>query len=38
MPLFGGKKDATKKRKDAKDAEKAPSVEDKYHLKEMLGT
>ncbi|XP_065339279.1 calcium/calmodulin-dependent protein kinase type 1 isoform X1 [Cloeon dipterum] len=38
MPLFGGKKDATKKRKDAKDAEKVPSVEDKYHLKELLGT
>ncbi|XP_046682304.1 LOW QUALITY PROTEIN: calcium/calmodulin-dependent protein kinase type 1-like [Homalodisca vitripennis] len=39
MPLFGGKKDSAKKsRKEGKDADKTPSVEDKYILKEMLGT
>uniref|UniRef100_A0A1B6LT40 Calcium/calmodulin-dependent protein kinase type 1 n=1 Tax=Graphocephala atropunctata TaxID=36148 RepID=A0A1B6LT40_9HEMI len=39
MPLFGGKKDSSKKsKKEGKDAEKTPSVEDKYLLKEMLGT
>lgn len=37
MPLFGGKKDSSKKRKEGKE-EKTPSVEDKYTLKEMLGT
>lgn len=38
MPLFGGKKDSAKKsRKEGKD-DKTPSVEDKYVLKEMLGT
>lgn len=37
MPLFG-KKDSNKKiKKDGKD-EKSPSVEDKYVLKELLGT
>ncbi|XP_015435982.1 PREDICTED: calcium/calmodulin-dependent protein kinase type 1 isoform X2 [Dufourea novaeangliae] len=37
MPLFG-KKDSNKKiKKDGKD-EKSPSVEDKYILKELLGT
>ncbi|XP_021917742.1 calcium/calmodulin-dependent protein kinase type 1 isoform X3 [Zootermopsis nevadensis] len=35
MPLFG-KKDSTKKSK--KDSDKQPSVEDKYNLKELLGT
>ena len=35
MPLFG-KKDPAKKSK--KDSEKLPSVEDKYNLKELLGT
>ncbi|XP_049955347.1 calcium/calmodulin-dependent protein kinase type 1-like [Schistocerca serialis cubense] len=35
MPLFG-KKDSAKKAK--KEAEKQPSVEDKYVLKELLGT
>lgn len=37
MPLFG-KKDSDKKKKESKDADKMPSVEDKYYLKEMLGT
>lgn len=39
MPLFG-KKDSTKKlKKDGKDNEiKGPSIEEKYTLKEMLGT
>ncbi|XP_054279412.1 calcium/calmodulin-dependent protein kinase type 1-like isoform X2 [Macrosteles quadrilineatus] len=38
MPLFGGKKDSAKKsRKEGKE-DKTPSVEDKYILKEMLGT
>lgn len=37
MPLFGGKKDSSKKRKEGKE-EKSPSVEDKYTMKEMLGT
>lgn len=37
MPLFG-KKDSNKKtKKDGKD-DKSPSVEDKYVLKELLGT
>ncbi|XP_023723484.1 calcium/calmodulin-dependent protein kinase type 1 isoform X1 [Cryptotermes secundus] len=35
MPLFG-KKDPAKKSK--KDSDKQPSVEDKYNLKELLGT
>ncbi|GLH14294.1 Uncharacterized protein GBIM_18659 [Gryllus bimaculatus] len=35
MPLFG-KKDPAKKSK--KDSDKQPSVEDKYILKELLGT
>ncbi|XP_069693470.1 calcium/calmodulin-dependent protein kinase type 1 isoform X1 [Periplaneta americana] len=35
MPLFG-KKDSAKKSK--KDSDKQPSVEDKYNLKELLGT
>lgn len=39
MPLFGGKKDSSKKsKKEGKDSEKTPSVEDKYHLKDVLGT
>lgn len=40
MPLFG-KKDATKKsKKDLKDdnRDKMPNLEDKYNLKELLGT
>lgn len=37
MPLFG-KKDSNKKiKKDGKD-DRSPSVEDKYILKELLGT
>lgn len=37
MPLFG-KKDSNKKmKKDGKD-DRSPSVEDKYTLKELLGT
>jgi calcium/calmodulin-dependent protein kinase I len=35
MPLFG-KKDSTKKSK--KDSDKQPSVEDKYIVKDLLGT
>lgn len=38
MPLFG-KKDSSKKfRKDTKDLDKQPSIEDKYLIKELLGT
>mgnify|MGYP002716629003 CR=1 FL=1 len=38
MPLFG-KKDSTKKSKrDAKDYSQMPSIEDKYVMKELLGT
>jgi len=38
MPLFG-KKDSTKKsKKDSKEQEKSPSVEDKYDMKDVLGT
>lgn len=38
MPLFG-KKDSSKKfRKDTKDLDKQPSIEDKYSIKELLGT
>lgn len=38
MPLFG-KKDASKKiRKDVKELDKQPSIEDKYLIKELLGT
>lgn len=38
MPLFG-KKDSTKKSKrDSRDPDKQLSVEDKYILKELLGT
>ncbi|GAB6021843.1 hypothetical protein CHUAL_004415 [Chamberlinius hualienensis] len=36
MPLFG-KKDSQRK-KDGRDGDKCPSVEDKYELKELLGT
>ncbi|XP_039299068.1 calcium/calmodulin-dependent protein kinase type 1 isoform X1 [Nilaparvata lugens] len=39
MPLFGKNKDSTKKtKKDGKDSDKPPTVEDKYILKELLGT
>uniref|UniRef100_A0A1Q3G4I5 Putative calcium/calmodulin-dependent protein kinase type 1 n=1 Tax=Culex tarsalis TaxID=7177 RepID=A0A1Q3G4I5_CULTA len=38
MPLFG-KKDSSKKiRKDTKEVDKQPSIEDKYIIKELLGT
>lgn len=38
MPLFG-KKDSTKKSKrDSRDPDKQFSIEDKYILKELLGT
>lgn len=38
MPLFG-KKDSSKKiRKDNKELDKQPSIEDKYIIKELLGT
>ncbi|XP_018578858.1 calcium/calmodulin-dependent protein kinase type 1 [Anoplophora glabripennis] len=35
MPLFGKEK---KTKKDGKDIDKQPSLEDKYYLKELLGT
>ncbi|XP_019875201.2 calcium/calmodulin-dependent protein kinase type 1 isoform X1 [Aethina tumida] len=35
MPLFGKDK---KSKKDGKDSDKQPSLEDKYNLKELLGT
>lgn len=38
MPLFGKKDSEKKVKKDAKDTDKQPSVEDKYSLKELLGT
>ncbi|GLV37690.1 Calcium/calmodulin-dependent protein kinase I [Carabus blaptoides fortunei] len=38
MPLFGKKDSGKKGKKDGKDSEKLPSIEDKYHLKELLGT
>uniref|UniRef100_U5EY85 Calcium/calmodulin-dependent protein kinase type 1 n=1 Tax=Corethrella appendiculata TaxID=1370023 RepID=U5EY85_9DIPT len=38
MPLFGKKDSGKKIRKDAKDPDKQPSIEDKYYLKELLGT
>ncbi|XP_017771202.1 PREDICTED: calcium/calmodulin-dependent protein kinase type 1 [Nicrophorus vespilloides] len=38
MPLFGKKDPEKKSKKDSKDADKMPSVEDKYYLKELLGT
>lgn len=38
MPLFGKKDSGKKSKKDGKDSEKQPSIEDKYHLKELLGT
>lgn len=38
MPLFG-KKDSTKKSKrDLRDPDKQFSIDEKYHLKELLGT
>lgn len=38
MPLFG-KKDSTKKsKKEGKDFSQLPSIDDKYTLKELLGT
>jgi len=37
MPLFG-KKDSTKKSKKDGKEEKPPSVEDKYDMKDILGT
>lgn len=38
MPLFG-KKDSTKKSKrDSRDPDKQFAIEDKYYLKELLGT
>lgn len=38
MPLFGKKDSGKKPKKDTKDPDKQPSIEDKYHLKELLGT
>lgn len=38
MPLFG-KKDSTKKvKKDGKDSERGPQLEDKFEMKDVLGT
>lgn len=38
MPLFGKKDSGKKPKKDTKDPDKQPSIEDKYYLKELLGT
>lgn len=38
MPLFGKKDSGKKVRKDAKEFEKQPCIEDKYVIKELLGT
>lgn len=38
MPLFGKKDSEKKTKKDGKDSDKQPSIEDKYMLKELLGT
>lgn len=38
MPLFGKKDSGKKPKKDGKDLDRQPSIEDKYHLKELLGT
>lgn len=38
MPLFGKKDSGKKIRKDAKEFEKQPCIEDKYVIKELLGT
>lgn len=38
MPLFGKKDSEKKSKKDGKESDKQPSVEDKYYLKELLGT
>ena len=40
MPLFGKKDAAKKSKKDGKesDKDKGPSVDEKYLLKELLGT
>lgn len=37
MPLFGKKDSDKKNKKDGKDLDK-PSLEDKYFLKDLLGT
>lgn len=38
MPLFGKKESSKKGKKDGKDSDKQMSIEEKYHLKELLGT
>jgi len=38
MPLFGKKDSEKKSKKDGKDSDKQPSVEDKYYMKDLLGT
>lgn len=38
MPLFGKKDSEKKSKKDGKDPDKQPSIEDKYILKDLLGT
>ena len=38
MPLFGKKDNDKKVKKDSKDSEKQNSLEEKYYLKELLGT
>jgi len=38
MPLFGKKESTKKPKKDGKEPDKPPSVEDKYDMKDVLGT
>ncbi|XP_063626025.1 calcium/calmodulin-dependent protein kinase type 1 [Cydia splendana] len=38
MPLFGKKDFGRKSKKDGRDSEKQPSIEDKYVVKDLLGT
>ncbi|KAK0091534.1 hypothetical protein PV326_003072 [Microctonus aethiopoides] len=38
MPLFGKKDSSKKLKKDGRDEKSSPSVDDKYILKELLGT
>lgn len=38
MPLFGKKDSAKKAKRDTRDPDKQIFIEDKYHIKELLGT
>lgn len=38
MPLFGKKESSKKVKKDGKDSDKQMGIEEKYYLKELLGT